>query len=57
MQLVSSESLLFGTLTNGKKVLARYLFRINGHLPTDWELKGVAIAGYSVAVIRKCSLA
>ncbi|KAJ9161570.1 High-affinity methionine permease [Coniochaeta hoffmannii] len=32
-------------------VLAQYLFRINGHHPTDWELKGVAIAGYTVAVL------
>ncbi|CAG8956684.1 hypothetical protein HYFRA_00012228 [Hymenoscyphus fraxineus] len=32
-------------------VLARYLFRINGHVPSDWELKGVAIAGYTVAVL------
>ncbi|EPE28870.1 hypothetical protein GLAREA_00028 [Glarea lozoyensis ATCC 20868] len=32
-------------------VLARYLFRIDGHAPSDWELKGVAIAGYSVVVL------
>ena len=32
-------------------VLAQYLFRINGHSPTDWELKGVAVAGYTVAVL------
>ncbi|KAH8200353.1 hypothetical protein TruAng_005506 [Truncatella angustata] len=32
-------------------VLAQYLFRINGHAPTSWELKGVAIAGYTVAVL------
>lgn len=35
------------------KVLAQYLFRINGHVPTDWQLKGVAIAGYTVAVLCK----
>jgi hypothetical protein len=34
-------------------VLARYLFRIDGHAPSDWELKGVAIAGYSVVVLRR----
>lgn len=32
-------------------VLAQYLFRINGHKPEPWELKGVAIAGYTVAVL------
>ena len=32
-------------------VLAEYLFRINGRSPTPWELKGVAIAGYTVAVL------
>lgn len=32
-------------------VLAQYLFRINGHSPTAWELKGVAIAGYTVATL------
>jgi len=34
-------------------VLAQYLFRINGHTPTAWELKGVAVAGYNVAVLCK----
>ncbi|KAK5662270.1 hypothetical protein OQA88_8175 [Cercophora sp. LCS_1] len=32
-------------------VLSQYLFRINGHTPTPWELKGVAVAGYTVAVL------
>ncbi|KAJ4299632.1 hypothetical protein N0V90_004878 [Kalmusia sp. IMI 367209] len=32
-------------------VLAKYLFAMNGHTPTNWELKGVAIAGYTVAVL------
>lgn len=34
-------------------MLAQYLFRINGHNPTDWQLKGVAIAGYTAAVLCK----
>ena len=34
-------------------VLAEYLFRINGHTPSAWELKGTAVAGYTVAVLRK----
>ena len=37
-------------------VLAQYLFRINGHIPTNWELKGVAIAGYTLAVLRKSAI-
>ncbi|KAK0733120.1 amino acid permease-domain-containing protein [Lasiosphaeria miniovina] len=32
-------------------VLAQYLFRTNGYTPTAWELKGVAVAGYTVAVL------
>lgn len=32
-------------------VLSQYLFKVNGHTPTPWELKGVAIAGYSVAYL------
>jgi amino acid transporter len=32
-------------------VLAQYLFQINGHKPTNWQLKGVAVAGYTVAVL------
>ncbi|CAF9912372.1 MAG: hypothetical protein ALECFALPRED_008100 [Alectoria fallacina] len=32
-------------------VLAEYLFAINGHTPSAWELKGVAVAGYTVAVL------
>jgi amino acid transporter len=32
-------------------VLAEYLFEINGSKPTNWDLKGVAIAGYTVAVL------
>ncbi|CAF9914569.1 hypothetical protein IMSHALPRED_001946 [Imshaugia aleurites] len=32
-------------------VLAEYLFRVNGHTPSNWELKGTAVAGYTVAVL------
>jgi amino acid transporter len=39
-----------GTDKRGK-VLAQYLFRINGATPTQWQSKGVAIAGYTVAFI------
>lgn len=32
-------------------VLAEYLYAISGSTPTNWELKGVAIAGYTVAFL------
>jgi amino acid transporter len=32
-------------------VLAQYLFKMTDHNPTDWQLKGVAIAGYTVALL------
>lgn len=32
-------------------VLSRYVWRIANKVPTDWEMKGVAIAAYTAAVI------
>ncbi|KAM0251463.1 hypothetical protein ACHAQJ_008171 [Trichoderma viride] len=32
-------------------VLAEYLFKMTDHSPTDWQLKAVAVAGYTVAVL------
>ncbi|KAF2633274.1 amino acid transporter [Macroventuria anomochaeta] len=32
-------------------VLSRYIWQIAGKAPSDWELKGVAIAAYTLAVI------
>ena len=32
-------------------VLSRYLWRIAEKEPTDWEMKGVAVAAYTLAVI------
>lgn len=32
-------------------VLAAYLFQINGHSPSPWELKGVAVAAFTVVII------
>lgn len=32
-------------------VMAEYLYQINGHSPTAWELKGVAIACYTVVTL------
>lgn len=34
-------------------VLAEYLFATAGHDYTGWQLKGVAVAGYSVATISE----
>ena len=34
-------------------VLADYLFRINGHTPSNWELKGTAVAAFTISVLRK----
>lgn len=34
-------------------VLAQYLFKANGHTATSWQLKGVALAGYTVAFARE----
>ena len=39
--------------TDESLVFSTYVFRMAGHTPTDWESKGVAIAGYTAAVIRK----
>ncbi|KAL1872439.1 hypothetical protein VTK73DRAFT_1517 [Phialemonium thermophilum] len=45
------QSVLLSFSSGNAIVLAQYLFRINGHVPTNWELKGVAVAGYTVAVL------
>ncbi|KAH6677165.1 amino acid permease-domain-containing protein [Halenospora varia] len=47
----AAQSVILSFSSSNAIVLARYLFRINGHVPSDWELKGVAIAGYTVAVL------
>ena len=39
--------------SNKYAVLAQYVFRMAGRSPTAWEQKGVAVAGYTVAVICK----
>lgn len=37
-------------------VLSTYTFRIAGHSPTEWEAKGVALAGYTLATLGQSSL-
>lgn len=38
------------SLTAFKTVLANYFFAISGHTATDWQIKGVAIAGYTLVI-------
>ncbi|KAF6818421.1 high affinity methionine permease [Colletotrichum musicola] len=45
------QSVLLSFSSSNAIVLSRYLWRIAGKTPTDWELKGVAIAAYTVSVI------
>ncbi|KAI0120622.1 amino acid permease-domain-containing protein [Xylariales sp. AK1849] len=45
------QSVVLSFSASNATVLAQYLFRINGHSPTAWEQKGVAIAGYTVATL------
>ena len=51
MQLVRNRFSSIASHANTFLVLAKYLFATNGHVPTDWQLKGVAIVGYTVAVL------
>lgn len=34
-------------------VLAEYLFATSGSSYTPWQLKGVAVAGYTIATLRQ----
>ena len=45
------QTVLLSFSSSNAIVMARYLYRINGHSPTAWELKGVAVACYTVAVL------
>lgn len=44
-----------GHQANWNTVFSTYVFRMADRTPTDWESKGVAIAGYTAAVICKPS--
>ena len=41
----------FETTADGDLVLAQYVYRMAGTTATAWELKGVAVAGYTLAVL------
>ncbi|KAF2659756.1 amino acid transporter [Lophiostoma macrostomum CBS 122681] len=45
------QSVILSFSSGNSIVLAKYLFAMNGHSPSAWELKGVAIAGYTVATL------
>ncbi|KAK3190769.1 hypothetical protein K4F52_003085 [Lecanicillium sp. MT-2017a] len=45
------QSVLLSFSSSNAVVLSRYLWRIAGKVPSDWEMKGVAVAAYSLAVI------
>jgi hypothetical protein len=43
--------IVFSFSSSNSVVLAEYLFGIGGTSYTDWQLKGVAVAGYTLAFI------
>ncbi|KAI9369082.1 high affinity methionine permease [Aspergillus egyptiacus] len=45
------QAVVFSFSSSNAIVLARYLFRLAESEPTDWQLKGVALASYTVAVL------
>ncbi|KAJ0143064.1 High-affinity methionine permease, partial [Colletotrichum tanaceti] len=49
------QSVILSFSSSNAVVLSRYLWRIAGSTPTEWEMRGVAIAAYTLAVV--CVLA
>ncbi|KFA76382.1 hypothetical protein S40288_04795 [Stachybotrys chartarum IBT 40288] len=45
------QSVIISFSSSNAIVLSRYIWRIAGVTPTDWESKGVAVAAYTLAVI------
>ncbi|KAF5027072.1 hypothetical protein F66182_841 [Fusarium sp. NRRL 66182] len=45
------QSVVLSFSSSNAIVLSRYLWRITGKVPSDWEMKGVAIVAYTFAVI------
>jgi hypothetical protein len=35
-------------------VMARYIFRMSTITPSDWQLKGVAVGCYTLAIVGEC---
>lgn len=38
---------------NLKTVLANYIFKCTGTIGTDWQVKGVALTGYTIVILGK----
>lgn len=47
------QSVILSFSSSNAIVLSQYLWRIARKEPSDWQMKGVAIAAYSLAVICK----
>ena len=47
------QSVILSFSSSNAIVLSRYVWRIADQDPSDWQMKGVAIAAYSLAVICK----
>ncbi|ATY65620.1 high affinity methionine permease [Cordyceps militaris] len=45
------QSVILSFSSSNAVVLSRYVWRIAGKVPSDWEMKGVAIAAYTAAVV------
>ncbi|KAL4867692.1 hypothetical protein BDV12DRAFT_186492 [Aspergillus spectabilis] len=45
------QSVLFSFSSSNAIVLANYLYRLGQSTPTDWQVKGVALAAYTVATL------
>ncbi|KAI9740221.1 MAG: hypothetical protein M1834_004799 [Cirrosporium novae-zelandiae] len=45
------QSVVLSFSSSNAIVLAQYLFKLSSHSPSPWEQKGVAVAGYTVAVL------
>ncbi|KAG6026835.1 hypothetical protein E4U41_001158 [Claviceps citrina] len=45
------QSVILAFSSSNAIVLSRYLWRIAGQTPSDWQMKGVAIAAYTLAVL------
>lgn len=45
------QSVLLSFSSSNAVVLSRYLWRMTGSTPTEWQMRGVAIAAYTLAVV------
>lgn len=50
------QSVLLSFSSSNAVVLSQYLWRIVGRVPTEWEMRGVAVAAYTVAAICELSI-